>query len=96
MAKKKGSTDTDRKEEDSEGTSSYSLKDLPGVGDATLKKLKDAGILSIRTLAMYPLKKLTDEVGLGDKTAQKLVKTAQDVEKMGFKSADIIWHISFV
>ncbi|MHA2088239.1 MAG: DNA repair and recombination protein RadA [Promethearchaeota archaeon] len=92
MAKKKGSTDTDRKEEDSEGTSSYSLKDLPGVGDATLKKLKDAGILSIRTLAMYPLKKLTDEVGLGDKTAQKLVKTAQDVEKMGFKSADIIWE----
>ena len=41
---------------------------------------------------MYPLKKLTDDVGLGDKTAEKLVKTAQDVEKMGFKSADKIWE----
>ncbi len=92
MAKKKGTTDTDSKEKDSTATSSYSLKDLPGVGDATLKKLKDAGILSIRTLAMYPLRNLTDEVGLGDKTAEKLVKMAQDVEKMGFKSADIIWE----
>ena len=92
MAKKKGSTETDSEEQDPPSKSPYSLKDLPGVGDATLKKLKDAGILSIRTLAMYPLKKLTDEVGLGDKTAEKLVRTAQDVEKMGFKSADKIWE----
>jgi DNA repair protein RadA len=54
--------------------------------------VEDAGILSIRTLAMYPLSKLTDEVGLGIKTAEKLVKTAQDVEKMGFKPADQIWE----
>ena len=92
MAKKKGSTDIDSEEQDSTSKSPYGLKDLPGVGDATLKKLRDAGILSIRTLAMYPLKKLTDEVGLGDKTAEKLVKTAQDVEKMGFESADKIWE----
>jgi DNA repair protein RadA len=92
MAKKKGSADTESQEQDPKSKSPYSLKDLPGVGEATLKKLKDAGILSIRTLAMYPLKKLTDEVGLGDKTAEKLVKTAQDVEKMGFKSADKIWE----
>jgi DNA repair protein RadA len=92
MAKKKGNTETDSEEQDSAIKSTYSLKDLPGVGDATLKKLKDAGILSVRTLAMYPLKKLTDEVGLGDKTAEKLVKTAQDIEKMGFKSADKIWE----
>lgn len=92
MAKKKSSTDKDSKVIDSTSNSRHSLKDLPGVGDATLKKLTDAGILSIRTLAMYPLKKLTDEVGLGQKTAEKLVKTAQDVEKMGFKSADLIWE----
>ena len=92
MAKKKVTTDTESEEVESLPKSSYSLKDLPGVGDATLKKLKDAGILSIRTLAMYPLTKLTNEVGLGDKTAEKLVKLAQDVEKMGFKSADLIWE----
>jgi len=92
MAKKKGSTDADSEEIDFSSNSRHSLKDLPGVGDATLKKLKEAGILSIRTLAMYPLKRLTDEVGLGEKTAEKLVKIAQDVEKMGFKSADKIWE----
>jgi len=71
---------------------SYELKDLPSVGDATVKKLKDAGILSIRTLAMYPLKKLMDEAGIGEKTAEKIIKAAQDIEKMGFKSADKIWE----
>jgi len=91
MEKKKGNTESDSEEQDP-ASRTYSLRDLPGIGDATLKKLKDAGILSVRTLAMYPLKKLTGEVGLGDKTAEKLVKTAQDVEKMSFKSADKIWE----
>lgn len=92
MEKKKGSTETESEDKEVTSKSPHSLNDLPGVGDATLKKLKDSGILSIRTLAMYPLKKLTDEVGLGTKTAEKLVKVAQDVEKMGFKSADLIWE----
>ncbi len=92
MAKKKSKDVSEIDVESPDAKSSYALQDLPGVGEATLKKLKDAGIISIRTLAMYPLSKLTDEVGLGLKTAQKLVKTAQDVEKMGFKSADIIWE----
>ncbi|MHA2183394.1 MAG: DNA repair and recombination protein RadA [Promethearchaeota archaeon] len=92
MAKKKSKDVSEIDVESPDAKSSYALQDLPGVGEATLKKLKDAGIISIRTLAMYPLSKLTDDVGLGLKTAQKLVKTAQDVEKMGFKSADIIWE----
>ncbi|MFX0180865.1 MAG: DNA repair and recombination protein RadA, partial [Candidatus Hodarchaeota archaeon] len=70
----------------------YDLTDLPGVGDATLKKLKEAGIVSIRTLAVYPLSKLVEEAGIGEKTAQKIIKSAQEIEKMGFKSADIIWE----
>jgi DNA repair protein RadA len=92
MAKKKGKTESKSEDQRSVSKSSYSLADLPGVGDATLKKLKDSGILSIKTLAMYPISKLTDEVGLGLKTAQKLVKAAQDIAKMGFKSADQIWE----
>ncbi|NVM45160.1 MAG: DNA repair and recombination protein RadA [Candidatus Lokiarchaeota archaeon] len=70
----------------------YDLKDLPGVGDTTVKKLKEAGIVSIRTLAIYPITKLMDEAGIGEKTAQKIIKAAQDIENMGFKSADIIWE----
>ena len=91
----------EKKNKDSEGSNSkgsiktevvYDLKDLPGVGDTTVKKLKDAGIVSIRTLALYPITKLMDEAGIGEKTAQKIIKAAQDIEKMGFKSADIIWE----
>jgi len=70
----------------------YNLKDLPGVGDTTVKKLKEAGILSIRNLAIYPMTKLMDDAGIGEKTAQKIIKAAQDIENMGFKSADIIWE----
>ncbi|MFX1377322.1 MAG: DNA repair and recombination protein RadA [Promethearchaeota archaeon] len=92
MAKKKVQSEDINSKENSQSDSSYNLNDLPGIGEATLKKLTDAGILTVRTLAMYPLSKLTDEVGLGEKTAEKLVKTAQDVEKMGFKSADLIWE----
>jgi DNA repair protein RadA len=70
----------------------YTLNDIPGVGEATLKKLKDAGIISVRTLAMYPIQNLMEDAGVGEKTAQKLIKQAQDFEQMGFKSADLVWE----
>ncbi|MFX1315446.1 MAG: DNA repair and recombination protein RadA [Promethearchaeota archaeon] len=90
MAKK---VQSDEERDDKEKSEKkYTLKDLPGVGEATIKKLKDAGIMSIKSLAMYPLKHLMDEAGIGEKTAEKIVKTAQDIEKMGFKSADTIWE----
>ena len=92
MAKKGTQSDEESDAKAKVSKSSYTLKDLPGVGDATIKKLKDAGIVSIRTLAMYPLQKLMDEAGIGEKTAEKIIKVAQDIEKMGFKSADLIWE----
>ena len=92
MAKKKAESE----EEEQSGTIKtevvYDLKDLPGVGNTTVKKLQDAGINSIRILAIYPLTKLMEKAGIGEKTAQKIIKAAQDIEKMGFKSADIIWE----
>jgi DNA repair protein RadA len=92
MAKKKSEISDEKETENSKPKKNYTLKDLPGVGDATLKKLKDAGILSIRALAMMPLTKLKDDAGLGDKTAENLVKVAQDIEKMKFQSAEVIWE----
>ncbi len=92
MAKK----NVESKEDEISGTIKtevvYNLKDLPGVGDTTVKKLQDAGIVSIRILAIYPITKLMEEAGIGEKTAKKIIKAAQDIEKMGFKSADIIWE----
>jgi DNA repair protein RadA len=92
MAKKKVLAEDTNIEEKAKSESSYTLKDLPGVGEVTVKKLEEAGILSIRTLALYPLNKLVDEAGIGEKTAEKIIKVAQDIEKMGFKSADKIWE----
>jgi len=90
MAKKKAPTNGE--EESSISNPTYELNDLPGVGEATLKKLKDSGIISIRLLAMYPLSRLMEDAGIGEKTAEKLIKAAQDIEEMGFKSADEIWE----
>ncbi|HUW90871.1 MAG TPA: DNA repair and recombination protein RadA [Candidatus Nanopelagicaceae bacterium] len=92
MAKK----NAESKEDEQNGTIKtevvYNLKDLPGVGDTTLKKLQESGIVSIRTLAIYPITKLMEDAGIGEKTAQKIIKAAQDIENMGFKSADVIWE----
>jgi DNA repair protein RadA len=92
MAKKKPPSAEPAKQKDIKDTPSYTLNDVPGIGEATIKKLKDSGITSVRTLALYPINKLMDDAGLGEKTAQKLIKAAQDIEKLGFKSADIIWE----
>ncbi|MFW9945421.1 MAG: DNA repair and recombination protein RadA [Candidatus Odinarchaeota archaeon] len=92
MAKKQDQPDDESQDDASQLKVKYNLTDLPGVGDATLKKLKEAGIVSIRTLAVYPLSKLVEEAGIGEKTALKIIKSAQEIEKMGFKSADIIWE----
>jgi len=91
MAKKKAKPESSEEAIESKSEDAYSLNDLPGIGDATVKKLKEAGITSIRALALIPIKRLTEE-GIGEKTAEKIVKTAQDLEKMGFKSADLVWE----
>jgi len=78
--------------EDDNNKEEYNLDDIPGVGDATKKKLRDAGILNVRALALYPTTKLMEDAGLGEKTSLKLIKAAQDLEKMGFKSAELIWE----
>lgn len=72
----------------------YSLKDLPGVGEATLNKLKQAGFLSIRSIAVCPLKTLTEDAGLGEKTAEKIIRESQDKESEIFKikTASEVWE----
>ncbi len=92
MAKKKAESKEDEQNGSIKTEVVYNLKDLPGVGDTTVKKLREAGIVSIRILAVYPITKLMEDAGIGEKTAKKIIKAAQDIENMGFKSADIIWE----
>jgi len=53
------------------------VEELPGVGEKTLARLKDAGIASVQALASQTIEQLIQIPGIGEKTAQKLVAQAQ-------------------
>jgi DNA repair protein RadA len=91
MAKKESNSEEDSEQKDTE-EKEFTLDDIPGIGDATKRKLRKAGITSVRALALYPINKLSDEGGFGEKTATKIIKKAQEFEKMGFKSAEAVWE----
>jgi len=83
------------KRENSEVISNFNkdpgLKDLPGIGDATSIKLKEAGIVSIKQLAMAPLSQIMKDAGLGEITAAKIVLAAREIEKTGFERGRAVW-----
>ena len=68
------------------------VKKLPGVGEATLKKLIKAGFGSLESIAYTPPSIIQKESGLGDKTTAKLVKASMDKLDIGFKSAEVVWE----
>ena len=68
------------------------VKKLPGVGEATLKKLIKAGFGSLESIAYTPPTIIQKESGLGDKTIAKLVKSSMDKLNIGFKSAEDVWE----
>jgi len=70
----------------------YDISDLPGVGAATTKKLKEAGLLTVRAIAVTPKQVIMDEAGIGDKTAEKLIRASQELLNLNFKTASEIWE----
>ena len=68
------------------------VKSLPGVGEATLKKLIKAGFGSLESIAYTPPKIIQDCSGLGEKTTEKLIKTSMQRLNIGFKSAEDVWE----
>ncbi|MFX1448482.1 MAG: DNA repair and recombination protein RadA [Promethearchaeota archaeon] len=75
-----------------EGGCVDAVKKLPGVGDATLKKLIKAGFSSLESIAYTPPSIIQEESGLGDKTTAKLIKASMDQLDIGFKSAEAVWE----
>ena len=82
----------DIQEEKSKGKIDYGISDLPGVGPATIKKLKEASLLSVRAIAVTPKQVIMDDSGLGDKTTEKIIKAAQELLNLNFKSASEVWE----
>ena len=68
------------------------VKKLPGVGEATLKKLIKAGFSSLESIAYTPPSIIQEESGLGDKTTAKLIKASMEKLDIGFKSAEAVWE----
>ncbi len=68
------------------------VKELPGVGEATLNKLIKAGFSSLESIAFTPPKIIQSESGLGEKTTEKLIKSSMEILNIGFKSAEDVWE----
>lgn len=68
------------------------VKKLPGVGDATLKKLIKAGFTSLESIAFTPPTIIQEDSGLGEKTTATLIKASMKELNIGFKSAQDLWE----
>lgn len=66
------------------------VSDLPGVGPSTAEKLAAAGIDSLLAIAVCSIGVLTDEAGVSEAVARKMIQSARDMLDMGFETADTI------
>lgn len=66
------------------------ISDLPGVGPSTAEKLAAAGIDTLLAVAVSSIGVLTEEAGVSDSVARKMIQAARDMLDMGFETGDII------
>ena len=63
------------------------ISKLPGVGDKTVEKLKEAGYTDFMSIAASSAGELMSAVGLGEDTANKIIDAARQNCDMGFDTA---------
>ena len=63
------------------------LNDLPGVGDKTAEKLKDAGFADMMRLATATPKELSVKAEIGEGVAEKVIEAARKAEDIDFETA---------
>ncbi len=64
------------------------LEDLPGVGPATLEKLRIVGFGELMAVAVATPGELIDATGMTEAAAKKLIAAARSSLKMGFESGE--------
>jgi len=64
------------------------LNDLPGVGPATVEKLKEAGYHDVLSLAVASPGQLVDATGVSEAVARKMINAARNTMEMGFESGE--------
>ncbi len=65
------------------------IEDLPGVGEATAAKLREAGYRTLEAIAVASAGELS-EFGIGEATANKIITAARNALKIGFETAEQI------
>ena len=63
------------------------LSDLPGVGEKTAEKLKDAGFADMMRLATATPKELSVKAEIGEGVAEKVIEAARRAENIDFETA---------
>src|SRR3989338_4454979 len=66
------------------------IEELPGVGDTTAAKLKEAGYDTLEVIAVSLASELAEVAGIGEGTAAKIVIAARDALEMGYETADVV------
>jgi len=62
------------------------VKDLPGVGPATVEKLESVGFSDLMSLAVATIGELTDATGMTEAAAKKVIASARSNLDMGFST----------
>jgi len=68
------------------------VKELPGVGPATVTKLEDAGLGTVMAIAVSSPQEISTVAGLSESVARKIIKAARENLKLGFEKATDYAH----
>ncbi len=66
------------------------LEDLPGIGETTATKLREAGFATLASIAVASSGDLIEIAELGEATAKKAIDAARDALEVGYETADQI------
>jgi len=69
------------------GSETTLLTNLKGVGPTTVSRLKEAGFVTVESVAMTPKKELMEKTGIGDETATGLLQKVRESVGLGFMTA---------
>jgi DNA repair protein RadA len=59
------------------------LEDLPGVGPTTAEKLREAGFLTVESIATASPAELAETAEIGESIAKKMIKSARELAEIG-------------
>ncbi|MEM5804326.1 MAG: DNA repair and recombination protein RadA [Candidatus Aenigmatarchaeota archaeon] len=68
------------------------VADLPGVGEKTAEKLKEAGFIDMMSIAAAAPAELAAVAGLGDATSEKIIEAAREALDLGFEQATKVYE----